>query len=405
MKIVVLGGAGQMSRITVKDLARSPEVEEVIVADLDKGKAQQVARENGEKCRGVYADAFDKPAIASLIKGSDCVINGCTYQVNLSVMEACLEAGVHYTDLGGLFHMTRKQMALDEEFRKAKLTAVLSMGGTPGTINVLARYGVDRLDSVNTIRVLNGCGDWTKTNEVFGVPYSIRTIMEEFTVEPVEYLNGEFVSVPPRSGLETIDFPAPLGPIKAHYTLHSEPATFPVAWKEKGLKNAVFKLALPPEFHKKVSFLADLGFSSTDELELPNGARVSPLDVLEALIRKLPKDPKAKVQDCDILRAEVQGEKDGVETHYIIDSIARENHRYECSSTELNTGVPPSIVAQMIVKGEISRRGAYAAEMGVDPDLYFRELAKRDMYVTVACHTPVGINTFDLVDEQRVLNE
>ncbi|SMP71680.1 saccharopine dehydrogenase family protein [Anoxynatronum buryatiense] len=401
MKIIVLGGAGQMSRVTVKDLARSQDVTEVIVADLNEAKARQVAFESGEKCRGVYADAFDKPALVQLITGADCVINGCTYQVNLSVMEACLEAGVHYTDLGGLFHVTRKQMAMDEAFQKSGLTAVLSMGGTPGTINLLARYGVDRLDTVETIRVLNGCGDWTKTSAIFSVPYSMRTIMEEFTVEPVAYLNGEFVAVPPRSGLETIDFPEPLGPIQAHYTLHSEPATFPVAWKEKGLKNVVFKLALPPDFHEKVRFLADLGFSSTEEIQLSNGTSVAPLDVLEAMIRRLPEDPDAKVQDCDILRAEVLGRKNGVETHYTIDSIARENQRYECSSTELNTGVPPSIVAQMIVKGAITRRGAYAAEMGVDPEQYFIELAKRDMYVTVSCQTPVGIDTFTPVEAQR----
>ncbi|HSW36533.1 MAG TPA: saccharopine dehydrogenase NADP-binding domain-containing protein [Candidatus Limnocylindrales bacterium] len=404
MRIVVLGGAGQMSRVTVKDLARSQNVTEVIVADLNEKKAMETARENGEKCRGVYVDALDQQAVVELIKGADCVINGCNYTVNLSVMEACLKARVNYTDLGGLFHMTREQMKMDKAFCDAGLTAVLCMGGTPGTINLLARYGVDRLDTVETIRALNGCGDWTETKAAFSVAYSIRTIMEEFTVEPVEYINGEFVSVPPRSGVERIDFPAPLGSINVHYTLHSEPATFPVAWKEKGLKNVCFKLGLPPEFHEKISFLADLGFSSMEEIELKNGVKVAPLDVLEAMIQRIPRDPDAKVRDCDILRAEVTGIKNGVETRYIVESIARENKAYQCSSTELNTGVPPSIVAQMIASGQITRRGAFAAEMGVDPEIYFAELAKREMYVTVACQTPVGIHKFEPIEKQRVVS-
>jgi len=403
MKIVVLGGAGQMSSLTVRDLAQSDEVKEILVADFNYEKAKRVAAENGPKCKAVFCDAYNVEQVRETIRGCDCVINGCTYKVNLFVMEACLKERIHYTDLGGLFYVTLEQMKLDQAFRDAGLTAVLSMGGTPGTINILARYAVDRLDTVETVKVLNGCGDWSQTTEVFSVPYSIKTIMEEFTIRPVEYIDGKHVDVDPRSGLELINFPLPLGPAYAHYTIHSEPATMPAAWKEKGLKNVLFKLALPQDFHDKVAFLADIGFASQTEIEVKEGIKVKPTDMLDAVIRNIPKDPAAIIKDCDILRAEVIGTKDGKTVKYTVDSIARQNEKLKCSSTELNTGAPPSIVAQMIVRGDITERGAYGSERGVDPELYFSELSKRDMYVYVNMEYPVSVESFEKIEAQKTV--
>lgn len=401
MRIVVLGGAGQMSSLTVRDLARSEDVQEVLIADFNYEKAKAAAEENGPKCKAAFCDAYNVDQVREVIRGYDCVINGCTYKVNLYVMEACLKEKIHYTDLGGLFYVTLEQMKLDQAFKDAGLTAVLSMGGTPGTINVLARYAVDQLDTVETVNVLNGCGDWTKTTEVFSVPYSIKTIMEEFTIRPVEYIDGKHVDVDPRSGLELINFPLPLGPAYAHYTIHSEPATMPAAWKEKGLKNVFFKLALPQDFHDKVAFLADIGFASQTEIEVRDGMKLKPSDMLDAVIRSIPKDMNAVVKDCDILRAEVIGTKDGKAVRYTVDSIARQSERLQCSSTELNTGAPPSIVAQMIVRGDITERGAFGSERGVVPEIYFAELAKRDMYVYVSKEYPVSINNFKPIEAQK----
>ncbi len=401
MRIVVLGGAGQMSSLTVRDLAQSKDVKHIVVADFNLKKATEVAGNNGPKCSAVFCDAFNIEQVRKIVRGADCVINGCTYKVNLHVMKACLAEKVHYTDLGGLFHITLEQMKMDELFKKAGITAVLSMGGTPGTINILARYAVDRLDSIDTIRCLNGCGDWTKSSDVFSVPYSIKTIFEEFTTNPVEYIDGRYVPVEPRSGAELIDFPEPLGPSYANYTIHSEVATMPTAWKDKGLKNVYFKLALPKEFHDKVCFLADIGFASQEEIEVKDGIKLKPVDMIDAVLKSMPKDENAEIKDCDILRAEVLGRKNGKEVKFIVDSIARESKRFNCSSTELNTGAPPSIVAQMIARGDVTERGAFGAEKGIDPEIYFAEMAKRDMYVYTKIETPTSIDNFLPIDAQK----
>ena len=69
-------------------------------------------------------------------------------------MEVALAAGAHYVDLGGLFHVAREQLGLDERFREAGLLAVLGMGSTPGKTNVMAARAVELLgDDVERIVV------------------------------------------------------------------------------------------------------------------------------------------------------------------------------------------------------------------------------------------------------------
>ena len=60
-------------------------------------------------------------------------------------MRACLEAGCHYIDLGGLYWLTGRQLELHDEFEQAGLLALLGMGSSPGKTNVMAVEAVREL--------------------------------------------------------------------------------------------------------------------------------------------------------------------------------------------------------------------------------------------------------------------
>ena len=147
MKIAVVG-AGAMGRWAVKELGISPQVEEVVVGDFDEEQARAVAASHGGgKARAVLVDARDRESVRAAIAGCDAMVNATQHFWNIEVMHAAAAAGVHYTDMGGLFHVTRQQVELDEEFRAAGVTAVIAMGGAPGVTNILAKYGAEQLDS------------------------------------------------------------------------------------------------------------------------------------------------------------------------------------------------------------------------------------------------------------------
>jgi len=402
MKIVVLG-AGLQGNIAVTDLCDSelsPGEKDITIADYDFTKAKDVG--DRLKVNPVQCDVTDHDRLIKTIKGADVVINCVQYNWNVDIMKACLEVKSHYIDLGGLFHVTRKQFELHDEFLKAGLTAVLGMGSTPGTMNVMAGYAAGKLDTVKEAHAICACGDFTKTNAVIGIPYSLITVMEEHTMDPWILKNGELISVPAGSGEEVIQFSEPIGPAKAKYCIHSEPAQFARSFKDKGIQEASFKLSLPEAFEDRVKFLADVGFASQENIII-DGAEVNPLKTMVAVINRYldryDGSQDGELNDCDVLRAIVRGTKDNVEKEIVVESVIRTSKRWGFMAGALDTGVPPSIVAQMLVNGQITERGACSPEQCVPPVAYFKELEKREMPVYLMEKTPLSSDDFKHLNE------
>src|SRR3989304_2748992 len=156
MRVVVLGGAGMMGRVAVHDLVESFGAM-VTIADANVSAARHLADSIGAGKVDVRpVDVNDPSALDSALNGHDCALNAVNYYHNLAVMEGCLRKGVSYVDLGGLFHMTRRQLALDAEFRDADLTAVVGVGADPGITNVQAARAARDLPTVHRIRIYDG---------------------------------------------------------------------------------------------------------------------------------------------------------------------------------------------------------------------------------------------------------
>ena len=287
MRIVVVGGAGAMGRWTVRDLTESEGVDEVVVADLDGSRAREAAGwaaarsgSNGTaQVSGLALDATDPDALRRAFDGADVVCNCAVFALNLPVMEACADSGTHYTDLGGLFHTTRRQLALHDRFEAAGVTAVVGMGGSPGITNVLAALAARDLATVTEVEVRLGVADFAPSSAPVPVPYAIQTILDEFAVPAMAFLDGRLVEVPAMSGQEELDFPPPVGRVRVGHTLHSEVATLPSFFADRGIRSVTFKVGFPPEFMDRLALLSALGLADTSPVELPSG-RVVPRELL-----------------------------------------------------------------------------------------------------------------------------
>lgn len=402
MKLVILG-AGLQGGIVATDLCDeqlSPGEKDLTICDYDFKKAKEIGERLGIKA--LKCDVTDHDALVSTIKGADVVINCVQYNWNIDIMRACLAVGAHYIDLGGLFHVTKQQFELHEEFKEAGLAAVLGMGSTPGTMNVMAGYAAGKLDTVKEAHAICACGDFTRTEAVIGIPYSLLTVMEEHSMEPWILKEGKLQPVPAGSGKEMIPFSEPIGLAEAFYCIHSEPAQFARSFKDKGIQEASFKLSLPHEFEERIRFLADLGFASEEPIAV-GGEEVSPLrtmvNVVNRYLERYDGSQDGELNDSDVLRAVVKGTKDGVEKEIIVESVIRTSEKWGFMAGALDTGVPPSIVAQMICSGQITERGALAGEQCVPPIPYFKELAKREMPVYCVEKTPLSGDDFEQLEE------
>ncbi len=119
MRVGILGAGGIIAPAIVRDLAESEEATELRLLDLDAERAQAVADKHGGS-KSVVAEVDARANLAESLDGVDVLVNSASYRVNLDAMRACLEAGCHYIDLGGLYHLTGEQLDLGPAVRDAR---------------------------------------------------------------------------------------------------------------------------------------------------------------------------------------------------------------------------------------------------------------------------------------------
>ncbi len=379
-------GYGGMGKIIVKDLFETTgKKDTIIVAGRNLHAARDVARRfRSSRVTARYADVTKHETLVPAFRSVDVVIHAVHHEYNVAVMKACLAAGCHYTDLGGLYHWVRPQLKLNNDFKKKKLTAIISMGAAPGITDVMARYAADLLETVETVDIRVGSMDKTRVirPSPFSSSYSIDTILQECSYPSAVLAQGKIKFVEPMSGRVPYQFPLPVGVRKPMYTIHSELATIPRALRSKGIRNCSFKIAFDDDFVVKVGFLKALGFLSEKPVRV-NGHPISPKKMLLALLKRLPAPVYGKENAYEIIRVVAHGKKNNQNNQ-------QKTITMDCHTTgmplwnigvDIDTGAPASIGAQMIACGTIAQSGVFVAGDAVPPELFFRELKKRNMRV------------------------
>jgi len=364
-----------MGRAVVHDLASSPEVNAILVADFDRKRADEVAKQFGKgKAKSAFADVRETTHLSKLLHGSHVVLNCTQYNWNLDVMNAALAAKIHYMDLGGLYHMTRRQFALDQDFRRIGKLAIPGMGGAPGITNVMARELCDSLERPESIRVYNAGADFQKYDSPITYSFSIATILDELTMPPVHFTGGRYVEKPMLSEPEPGSFPKPIGKITLRHSIHSELGTLAESFRGRGVREVFFKINYPPELVNLVRNLSATGFTSREPVQV-NGYKVAPREVLLALLQQ--HAPTKPPKDVEALRVVVTGRHKGKRTAAALEMWADNTTRPLLSAVARDTGFPCSIAAIMHGRGEIPGTGVMAPEIVVPPQPFFNELKRR----------------------------
>jgi lysine 6-dehydrogenase len=400
MRVVVVGGAGAMGRWALRDLTESEGVDEVVVADLDGVRAMEAAGwaaarsgSNGTaQVQGVALDAGDGDALRRALEAADVACNCAVKATNLAVMEACADTGTHYVDLGGLFHTTRRQLALHDRFVDAGATAVVGMGASPGITNVMAALAARGLEVVEEVEVRLGIADLAPSSAPLALPYAVDTLLDEFAAPAMTFRDGRFLEVPAMSEQEELDFPPPVGRVRVGHTLHSEVATLPLHFADRGIRSVSFKVGFPAGFMDRMALLVGLGLAGDRPVDLPGG-RVVPRELLVHSITTTATSPGPETapDDAEALWVRVRGRRAGrsgdpalaPRVEVLAECVVRPHPAWRAGAGQLDTGVPPSIVAQLLGHKVIDRPGVFAPEDAVPPEPFLAELARRHMEVVL----------------------
>jgi len=373
MKVVVIGGAGAMGMVTVRDLAESPDVSEVIIADANVEKAKTVQKWTGSKKVSITKlDVSDKESMIRTMQKADVVANAAPYHLNLAITKAAIEAKRNLTDLGGVYHMTLRQLELNKEAEKAGITVALGCGVAPGIADVLAKFGADKLDHVDEVHLRYGEVNFDPAK----YKWTFRTVLEEYTAGPVVYEDGKFKELQPFSGKHVFDFPESVGKRQCCFALYSGLATLPKS-VGKGVRLVDCAMSYVDEDEVRIKVLNEMGMTNAKPITV-DGVSISPR---EFLFRVAP-PPDVNVRDAASIVVTVTGEKGKESLKCVYSLVYRHHEKYGVSALAYLTGMPLSVASQMLAKGEIKQTGVLPPETAIKPEPFMKELAKRGVKIT-----------------------
>ena len=107
--------------------------------------------------------------------------------------------------------------------------------------------------------------------------------------------------------------------------------------------------------------------------------KIKPIEFLTEVLKRLP-IPEGYTEK-ENLWLRIDGVKDGKKKKIVMECIVPTLKGWEDAGCNIDTGMPASIMAQMIKTGVIKERGSFAPEAIVPPQPFFKELRKRKMIV------------------------
>ncbi len=372
---VVLGALGMQGKIVCRDLLEKGYF--VLFLDREKPLNMDLLKRYKHSSSFIQADVMNIENLKRIIQksGANIIINCAADDVNLQALKACIEANVHSIDLGGSeIPMTKRQLKLDGVLKEKNLIHITGCGSVPGIGSIMLRHAAEKLDKIDTIEV--GFA-WDSNIKEFVVPYSIENITYEFTYPATVLENGRFIKKSPMATIEERDHRA-IGKQKCFLADHQETYTFYHFFRDKGLKNVRFYAGFPDHSFETIKTIIDLGLSEYKKIEFLK-TKVAPIDFLTAVLRRRVHPQGYKEKEC--LWLKIYGEKDGEEKLIEMECVAPTLNDWEDAGCNIDTGIPASIIAQMIKNGVIKASGSFAPEVVVPAKLFFEELAKKQMFV------------------------
>lgn len=293
---------------------------------------------------------------------------------NYEVFKACTLLKVNCIDLGSEISVTKKQFSLNKAMKKRNIVGITGIGSVPGIGNIMLRYASEKFDKIEEINV--GFA-WDSNMKEFVVPFSIESVLEEFTERAPIVQDRHFKYKIPLSNVIK-EYHRYIGIERELYVRHPEQYTFLHFFGKKGLKNIRFYAGFPEHSYKMIVSLIKLGFANKKKINY-FGEKIKPIDFLTQMLKYL-KMPKGYTEK-ENLWVHIKGKKDGKQKHIMMECLVPPLRGWESAGCNIDTGFPASILAQMVKKEIIKEKGSFSPEVGVPPSIFFKEIRKKKIKV------------------------
>ena len=383
MKILALGGCGDMGKVAVREIIGEPKVSEVVIADIDFVKAKLFAKSLGPKARAIEVDVCSDQSLAAALRACDIVVStvGPYYLFGPRVLSAAIDAGVHYIDICDDPEPTLEMLSLDDQAKAAGITAIIGAGASPGTSNLLAVKAMQLLPQATEIYTFWGSGGPLRDDEgtelgssASGPAAATLHWVQQVSGQVKVYRSGGICEVEPLQAVK-LEFPG-RGTDRCHILGHPEPITLPRTYP--GIKQSYNLMNMPGYVIYALEKVAAM---------VVEGDQQSTYDASVELTRMLSDNGQGL---GDIAQYFAHGAKDVLRSFLpSLGAVARGAGRYgktslvgvhlrgkpKADDMAHSTCVPTAIIVEMLLDDQIQRRGVMAPEACVDPDEFFLRLA------------------------------
>ena len=390
MSKVLIIGAGGVGTVVAHKVAQNHEVfTEIMLASRTLSKCDAIAGAIGtqygnKKIQTAKVDADNVPELVALFKKfqPEIVINVALPYQDLTIMDACLEAGVNYLDTANYEPLDEAkfeykwQWAYQEKFKAAGLTAILGCGFDPGVSGIYTAYAAKHhFSEMHYLDIVDcNAGDHGKA---FATNFNPEINIREVTQKGKYWENGQWVYTEPHEIHKPLNYPnigAKESYVIYHEELESLVKNFPT------LKRARFWMTFGQEYLTHLRVIQNIGMARIDPV-IYNGVEIVPIQFLKAVLPN-PGDLGENYTGETSIGCRIKGlDKNGKEmTYYVYNNCSHEAAYKETGTQAVSytTGVPAMIGAMMFVKGLWKKPGVFNVEE-FDPDPFMEQLNKQGL--------------------------
>lgn len=380
----LLLGTGMQGRAALYDLSRNPEITHIIAADANPGTLAPFMKFlDPARVELVTLDATDNAAVSKLMQRVDGVVCLLPPDFDLQMVRLAVENRIPIV----LTMYARPEVqAFGPEAEARGVTILPEFGLDPGIDLVLTGQAVRELDKVEE---LYSYGAGFPEPKAAGNPIAYKIswtwlgVLKAYSRAVRLVRDGQVVDLPGREifapeNVHTIE-------LEQWGTHEAYPNGNVVTFLERlGLLGTVRNAArYSHRWPGHCAFwykLAQLGFLDTDPVQV-GGAAVAPRDFLAALL-----EPQLQYRDDErdvaTLRVDVRGVKDGQRKRIVYEMSDVRDLETGLMAMNRTTGFTGALGLQMILRGDITKRGIASPLSDVPFERFMNELRARNITVT-----------------------
>ncbi len=380
MSKVLIIGAGGVGRVVAHKCVQNKETfSKVVLASRTLSKCEEIQSELPQGALAVAkVDADNVAEVVQLIKEveADILINVALPYQDLTLMDACVEAGIDYLDTANYEHPDeakfeyKEQWARDEKFKNAGVMALLGSGFDPGATNVFCAYAQKHyFDEIHNIDILDcNAGDH---GYPFATNFNPEINLREVSAKGRYWEEGTWIETEPMEIHMPWEYPE-VG-VKESYLLYHEEMESLVK-HIKGLKRIRFFMTFGESYLTHMRCLENVGMLGIEPVE-HQGQKIVPIEFLKTLLPD-PASLGPRTKGKTNIGIVAEGIKEGKKRKIYIYQVSDHEQCYaevKSQGVSYTTGVPAVIGAKLMVEKKWHRHGVWNMEQ-FDPDPFMEAM-------------------------------